>query len=134
MTNEIKDFVPQFTSASTHLVAPLQNDAPQAPVRPTLRPRMAAGSQQDDVAPGFSSPPAFPHPSSSPSSPPSFPSQISQREEEMMRAAVETRLADLVSLAVREYCEQHFRSLAREFIAIELRRLADEKARYLVDN
>lgn len=39
-----------------------------------------------------------------------------------------------VRQAVEDYCERHFKSLAREVIASELRRLADEKARHLVDN
>ena len=43
-------------------------------------------------------------------------------------------LPELVRKIVEDYCERHFRSLAREFIASELRRLADEKARHLVDN
>ena len=43
-------------------------------------------------------------------------------------------LPELVRKIVQDYCERHFRSLAREFIASELRRLADEKARHIVDN
>ena len=43
-------------------------------------------------------------------------------------------LPELVRRVVEDYCERHFKSLAREFIASELRRLADEKARHLVDN
>lgn len=43
-------------------------------------------------------------------------------------------LPALVSLAVKEYCDKHFAALAREVIMGELRRLADEKARHLVDN
>ncbi len=39
-----------------------------------------------------------------------------------------------VRIAVEDYCERHFKSLAREVIASELRRLADDKARHLVDN
>ena len=39
-----------------------------------------------------------------------------------------------VRQAVEDYCERHFKSLAREVITAELRRLADEKARHLVDN
>lgn len=44
-----------------------------------------------------------------------------------------TELPALVRDAVEAYCERHFKSLAREVIAAELRRLADEKARHLVD-
>jgi hypothetical protein len=43
-------------------------------------------------------------------------------------------LPELVRRVVEDYCDRHFKSLAREFIASELRRLADEKARHLVDN
>lgn len=46
---------------------------------------------------------------------------------------LEERLPVLVRQAVEEYCERHFKVLAREVIASELRRLADEKARHLVD-
>ena len=56
---------------------------------------------------------------------------------EQMRAEVlarlESVLPSLVRDAVESYCERHFKSLAREVIATELRRLADEKARHLVD-
>lgn len=56
-------------------------------------------------------------------------------------AAAEPEARDLsgdlpawVRVAVEDYCERHFKSLAREIIASELRRLADDKARHLVDN
>ena len=39
-----------------------------------------------------------------------------------------------VRQAVEDYCERHFKTIAREVITAELRRLADEKARHLVDN
>lgn len=42
-------------------------------------------------------------------------------------------MAKQVRQAVEDYCERHFRSLAIEVITAELRRLADEKARHLVD-
>lgn len=45
-----------------------------------------------------------------------------------------SELPALVKKAVEDYCERHFKSLAKEVIAAELRRLADEKARHLVDN
>ena len=48
--------------------------------------------------------------------------------------ALDEELPILVRQAVEDYCERHFKSLAREVIATELRRLADEKARHLVDN
>ncbi len=49
-------------------------------------------------------------------------------------ADLEDKLPALVRAAVEDYCERHFKSLAREIIAGELRRLADEKARHLVDS
>lgn len=42
-------------------------------------------------------------------------------------------LAREIRKAVEEYCAKHFRSLAIEVITAELRRLAEEKARHLVD-
>jgi len=44
------------------------------------------------------------------------------------------QMPNWVRQAVEDYCERHFKSLAREVITAELRRLADEKARHLVDN
>jgi CheY-like chemotaxis protein len=52
--------------------------------------------------------------------------------EELVRR-LEAQLPALVREAVEAYCERHFKSLAREVIAAELRRLADDKARHLVD-
>jgi hypothetical protein len=51
--------------------------------------------------------------------PPSLPSSV--------------EMAKQVRQAVEDYCDRHFRSLAIEVITAELRRLADEKARHLVD-
>lgn len=47
--------------------------------------------------------------------------------------ALAKELPAWVRQAVEDYCERHFKSLARDIIATELRRLADEKARHLVD-
>jgi hypothetical protein len=52
--------------------------------------------------------------------------------EELVKR-LEAQLPALVREAVEAYCERHFKSLAREVIAAELRRLADDKARHLVD-
>jgi CheY-like chemotaxis protein len=60
---------------------------------------------------------------------PSLASVTSGLMEELTRD-----LPELVRRVVEDYCDRHFKSLAREFIASELRRLADEKARHLVDN
>lgn len=39
----------------------------------------------------------------------------------------------MVERAVERYCSEHFKGIAREVLTAELRRLAEEKARYLVD-
>ena len=52
---------------------------------------------------------------------------------EALQPMLDERLPVLVREAVEAYCHRHFKSLAREMIAQELRRLADEKARHLVD-
>lgn len=44
------------------------------------------------------------------------------------------QLPQLVRESVESYCAIHFPKLAREVITTELRRLADEKARHLIDN
>jgi CheY-like chemotaxis protein len=53
---------------------------------------------------------------------------------EQLLPLLEEMLPALVRQAVEDYCNRHFKTLAREIIAGELRRLADEKARHLVDN
>jgi hypothetical protein len=46
---------------------------------------------------------------------------------------VREELPVLVDRAVERYCAEHFRDVAREVLTNEIRRLAEEKARYLVD-
>ena len=50
-----------------------------------------------------------------------------------MESLVRDELPILVDRAVERYCAEHFRGIAREVLTAELRRLAEEKARYLVD-
>ena len=50
-----------------------------------------------------------------------------------MESLVRDELPVLVDRAVERYCAEHFREIAREVLTTELRRLAEEKARYLVD-
>ncbi len=50
-----------------------------------------------------------------------------------MESLVRDELPVLVDRAVERYCAEHFRGIAREVLTAELRRLAEEKARYLVD-
>lgn len=54
---------------------------------------------------------------------------ISATVEEFLRK----ELPKLVESAVEKYCNEHFKGLARDVLTSELRRLAEEKARYLVD-
>jgi CheY-like chemotaxis protein len=53
---------------------------------------------------------------------------------EQLEALVEERLTPVVRTLLTEYCQQHFQALAREILTQELRRLADERSRYLVDS
>ena len=68
---------------------------------------------------------------------PSSPVQSSGNQVSGLSAAVEAlvrnELPTLVDRAVERYCVEHFKSAAREALTAELRRLAEEKARYLVD-
>jgi hypothetical protein len=50
-----------------------------------------------------------------------------------VEAFVRDELPALVDRAVERYCVEHFKGVAREVLTAELRRLAEEKARYLVD-
>jgi hypothetical protein len=68
---------------------------------------------------------------------PSVASQSSRNQVSGMSAAVEAfvlnELPPLVDRAVERYCIEHFKHVAREALTAELRRLAEEKARFLVD-
>lgn len=61
--------------------------------------------------------------------PPAPPAISREGAESMLREELER----MVRQSVEEYCERHFAELARDVIAKELRRLADERARFLVD-
>lgn len=107
----------------------------------------AAPDQLDPFAPGPTSiapedlfkmvPP--PPPSSLPPPPPPPPSAFKTPPPAPVTAPRATlspgneETARQIRLAVEAYCEKHFRSLAIEVISAELRRLAEEKARHLVD-
>lgn len=71
---------------------------------------------------GFTPPGASPPPPLAPSFQSSSPSPLLGDD-----------MAKQVRQAVESYCDRHFRSLAIEVITAELRRLAEEKARHLVD-
>jgi CheY-like chemotaxis protein len=87
-----------------------------------------------DQANAYRAPPSPPPPSSGSRMATARPSSHVGDSLEELRASLEERLPALVREAVEDYCERHFKSLAKEVIANELRRLADEKARHLVDN
>jgi len=81
-------------------------------------------------------PPPPPPPSSQrmPPAPPShFPPPPPSDNSAVSNPAPVDDMGKQVRQAVEDYCERHFRSLAIEVITAELRRLADEKARHLVD-
>lgn len=91
-----------------------------------------------NLVPPSPSPPAPPSSQRMPPPPPShFPPSPSPSTAPLARAVSNPAPVDdmgkQVRQAVEDYCERHFRSLAIEVITAELRRLADEKARHLVD-
>jgi CheY-like chemotaxis protein len=51
----------------------------------------------------------------------------------ILEPLIKDELAALVKQAVEEYCQNHFNSLVKEVITAEIRRLADERTRHLVD-
>ena len=65
--------------------------------------------------------------------PPAAAPQKSEISESEFARPGGDEMAKQVRQAVEAYCERHFRSLAIEVISAELRRLAEEKARHLVD-
>lgn len=62
------------------------------------------------------------------------PEDYMDKLEKLVEDSVDDRLPPLVRKAIEDYCDRHFKTLAREVITSELRRLAEEKARHLVDN
>ncbi len=79
-------------------------------------------------------PPGFPPPKASPApvwkgSLPPEEAELRRRLEEFLRQEAE----GLIKSAVESYCSTHFKSLAREILTIELRRLAEERSRLLVE-
>lgn len=58
---------------------------------------------------------------------------LSQQPMSGLPGDVSKVLPALVEKAVVKYCEAHFKETARDVLTAELRRLADEKAKYLVD-
>jgi hypothetical protein len=62
------------------------------------------------------------------------PDNYLEKIAKMVEESVDDQLPPLVRKAIEDYCERHFNTLAREVITNELRRLAEEKARHLVDN
>ncbi len=100
------------------------------------------GKKAFDIAPedlfNLVPPPPPPPPPSSQRMPPAPPSHFPPPPPPSDNRAVSNPapvddMGKQVRQAVEDYCERHFRSLAIEVITAELRRLADEKARHLVD-
>ena len=98
------------------------------------------GKKAFDIAPEdlFNLVPPPPPPPSSQRMPPAPPSHFPPPPPPSDNRAVSNPapvddMGKQVRQAVEDYCERHFRSLAIEVITAELRRLADEKARHLVD-
>lgn len=69
-----------------------------------------------------------------PAAPAIRPEDYLDKIEKLVEDSVDDRLPPLVRKAIEDYCDRHFKTLAREVITSELRRLAEEKARHLVDN
>lgn len=97
---------------------PTRSDPPSAS---SQRPSLGVTSQRSSASPAMESPPPAPAGSD--------PGELAE-----LLDLIRGELPALVSLAVKEYCEQHFAAIAREVITAELRRLIEEKSRHLVDN
>jgi CheY-like chemotaxis protein len=69
-----------------------------------------------------------------PAAPAIRPEDYLDKIAKLVEDSVDDRLPPLVRKAIEDYCDRHFKTLAREVITGELRRLAEEKARHLVDN
>lgn len=76
----------------------------------------------------------IPEPTGRSSVPALRPEDYLDKIEKLVEDSVDDRLPPLVRKAIEDYCDRHFKTLAREVITSELRRLAEEKARHLVDN
>ena len=108
-------------------IEPLQEERPLAfsSSNPT---RSGVRSAAEDAIPAFSSRPPVAPPARSTPTAANAPVTAAQIEEIVRR-----ELPAIVEEAVEHYCREHFKSIAREVLTTELRRLAEEKARYLVD-
>ncbi len=67
--------------------------------------------------------------------PPAFKPEIPQMpaRSEIDHDQVFAKLQREMQTLVKDYCEKNFKAIAREILTAELRRLAEEKARHLVD-
>ncbi len=64
------------------------------------------------------------------------PAAATVSSSDVLRAAenlIQKELPALIEKAVEKYCKEHFKLVAKEVLTAELRRLADEKAKFLVD-
>lgn len=108
---------------------PAFDDTPasESPLSKPLTPASKPSFAGQGAAPTFSPPMA------SPSQPPGGQAATHAGLSAAVEAFVRDELPTLVDRAVERYCVEHFKGLAREVLTAELRRLAEEKARYLVD-
>jgi CheY-like chemotaxis protein len=65
--------------------------------------------------------------------PPAFHDKEPTRSGARLKVPSDAEIAQQVRAVVEDWCERNFGTIAREVISAELRRLAEEKARHLVD-
>lgn len=124
-----KKGLPAFNSAQQSPPVPPRVPSPPSKVPEpilnleTVPPRIRPGVRPP-VAGAFEHSPSTEGGGSSPSG-----AAVAQAVEDFVRK----ELPALVDRAVERYCNEHFKGIAREILTAELRRLAEEKARYLVD-
>lgn len=112
---------------------------PQPQIEPDRkgRPAFDLNSQELPVTPSVSAPLREQASKIADRPPPSADQPGNSSRVSGMSAAVEAfvlnELPPLVDRAVERYCIEHFKHVAREALTAELRRLAEEKARFLVD-
>lgn len=119
--------------AGTPMIPPIPEVEPARKGRPAFD----LGQQEEKIE---TSTQAFPSKVSPPNPENSFrapPVQMSSSQVSGMSAAIEAfvrnELPGLVDRAVERYCIENFKQIAKEALTAELRRLAEEKARFLVD-
>lgn len=132
-----KPFEPHEVVEAVERVLGRRLDAGSTPPPPPTRPggipefRMPAGEPAPKNLPplpklDFEAPPP---PGVTPKPPP-----LPTKEEKATGPVSPEEIASMVRDAVFDYCDRHFKALAKDVITAEVRRLMDQKARHLVDN